>query len=74
MTGYEMERDSTVGTCKSEMLNEPEFWARLRHMNKILFSVEISSQSNEHIIIETIYRQKYPAVYWVDYNTAGHTR
>jgi hypothetical protein len=74
MAGYEMEGVSTAGSCKSEMLNEPEFWGRLRHLDKIPFSVETSSQSNEHIIIDTIYRQKYPAVYWVDYNTAGHTR
>lgn len=55
MAGYEMEGDSTVGTCKSEMLNEPEFWGRLRHMNKIPFSVEMSSKSNAHIIIDTIH-------------------
>jgi hypothetical protein len=74
MTGYEMGGDSTVGTSKSEKLIQPEFWGRLRHANKIPFSVEMSSQSNAHIIMGNIYTHKYPVVYWVDYNTAGHTR
>jgi hypothetical protein len=74
MAGYETEGDSTVGTCKSEMLIEQEFWGRLRHMNKTPFSIETSLQRNGHIIIDAIYRQKYPVVYWVDYNTNKYTK